>query len=273
MYIRHIQASLFTLATCFIAGGTLPSVANAAEAQMQVDMMTESKAAKQTLNAPYDAFLAEYVVEQGGINLVAYDRVTSEDKAALVAYINTLSELDISGFSEAETLAYWFNLYNAKTIEVILDEYPIKSILKIGFRGPWKRKILKVRGEKLSLDNIEHDIVRATYKEPRVHFAFNCASIGCPNLKTSAWEAESLEADLTQAAIDYISSPRGVTITQDGKLVGSSLFKWYSKDFGQSDTDVLRYLSQFASGSLKDQMQTAKDFDDFDYDWNLNIAD
>jgi len=157
-----------------------------------------------SVNAPYNDFLAKYVERQNGINLVAYDKVTDADEAKLEAYIDTLSNTDISGFSDAEIMAYWFNLYNAKTVDVILDNYPVSSIRKIGFTGPWGKKLLTVNGEKLSLNNIEHDIVREDYDEPRVHFAFNCASIGCPDLKLTAWEAETLEEDLTQASIDFV---------------------------------------------------------------------
>jgi hypothetical protein len=235
--------------------------------------VTTANAQDANVNAPYNEFLAKYVTQVEGINLLAYDKVTDEDEAKLEAYIETLSNVDSSDFNKEEAIAYWANLYNAETINVILDNYPVKSIRKIGLLGPWKKKRLTVNGERLSLDNIEHDIVRGTYDEPRIHFAFNCASIGCPNLGMKAWEAETLDEDLDQAGRDFIATARGVNVSADGKLTGSSLFKWYKDDFGDSSEEVVAYLAQFAEGEKKDAMLAATKFDKFDYDWGLNIPE
>lgn len=225
------------------------------------------------VNAPYNAFLSKYVTPENGLNLVAYAKVTDEDERKLEGYIETLSAADISDFTDEQLMAYWFNLYNAKTVDLILDNYPVKSIKKIGFfSGPWDKDILTVRGEGMSLNNIEHDIVRESYDEPRVHFAFNCASIGCPNLKTTAWDAETLDADLTQAAKDYISSPRGVRVEDNGDITASSIFKWYKDDFGNSEADVIAYLATYAEGDKKAALQQASEIEDYDYDWSLNGA-
>lgn len=225
------------------------------------------------MNKTYNAFLAKYVVQKDGINLVEYGKVTAEDERSLEGYIKTLSNTDITSFSDQEVMAYWFNLYNAKTVDVILDNYPVKSIKKIGFlSGPWDKKDLSVRGQEMSLNNIEHDTVRKTYDEPRVHFAFNCASIGCPNLKTTAWDASTLDADLTQATKDYIASPRGVRIEKDGEIAASKIFKWYKDDFGDSEADVIAFLVKFAEGEKKTALQQATEIDDYDYDWDLNVA-
>ena len=112
--------------------------------------------------------------------------------------------------------------------------------------------------------------MRKKYDEPRVHFAFNCASIGCPNLKSSAWEAESLEADLAQAASDFIASERGVSV-QGSKIIVSEIFKWYKKDFGGNEASVLAHLREYASGAKKAALEAADDIDKYDYDWDLNI--
>ena len=240
------------------------------------DKMTQNgsvMATESELNEPYNQFLAKYITEKDGLNLVSYDEVSQADERLLENYIKKLSQTDISGYSKDQTLAYWFNLYNAQTLDLILDNYPVKSIRKIGFlTGPWDKDILTVQGKEMSLNNIEHDIVRQTYDEPRVHFAFNCASIGCPNLKKTAWEASSLEADLTQAAKDYISSPRGVRIDEDGDVTASSIFKWYKEDFGESEADIISYLVKYAEGEKKAALQMANEIDDYDYDWSLNIS-
>jgi len=219
-------------------------------------------------NAPYNEFLSKYVRPVNGINLVAYDKVTPQDRAKLRGYIETLSAMDIEALPRDAEMATWFNLYNAKTIELILENYPTKSIRKIG--NPWKKDRLVVNGKNMSLDDIEHGTVRKKYDEPRVHYAFNCASIGCPNVKPSAWEASSLEADLAQASRDFVASERGVSV-QGGKITVSSIFKWYKKDFGGNEAGILAHLRQYASGSKKAALDAANDIDKYDYDWDLNI--
>ena len=219
-------------------------------------------------NAPYNAFLSKYVSSVNGINLVAYDKVTPADRAQLQAYIEKLSTMDIEALPRDAEMATWFNLYNAKTIELILENYPTKSIRKIS--NPWKRKRLVVNGKKMSLDDIEHGTVRRKYNEPRVHYAFNCASIGCPNVKRSAWEASTLEADLAQASRDFIASDRGVAV-RDGKIIASSIFKWYKKDFGGNEAGILAHLRQYASGSKKAALEATNNINKYDYDWDLNI--
>lgn len=219
-------------------------------------------------NAEYNTFLSKYVSSVNGINLVAYDKVTPQDRAVLRSYIEKLSAMDIEALPRDAEMATWFNLYNAKTIELILENYPTKSIRKIS--NPWKRDRLVVNGKKMSLDDIEHGTVRKKYDEPRVHYAFNCASIGCPNIKSSAWEASSLEADLVQASRDFIGSERGVSI-QGNKIIASSIFKWYKKDFGGNEAGILAHLRQYATGSKKAALDAASDINKYDYDWDLNI--
>ncbi len=269
---RFLFTTVLSATTLLCVSAITPTLAFADEAHMEKTEMAMTNMTASEINAPYNAFLSKYVEPQNGINLVAYDKVSDEDEAALETYIETLSNIDISGYSDEAVMAYWFNLYNAKTIDVILDNYPVKSIRKIGFAGPWGKKLLSVNGKKLSLNNIEHDIVREDYDEPRVHFAFNCASIGCPNLKMSAWEAETLETDLTQAAQDFVASARGVDVDEKGNIRASSIFKWYKKDFGDSEAEVAQYLSQFASGDKKMVLEAATKIKSYDYDWSLNIS-
>ena len=219
-------------------------------------------------NASYNAFLSKYVSNTNGINLVAYDKITPQDRASLQAYIQTLSAMNIEALPRDAEMATWFNLYNAKTIELILENYPLKSIRKIS--SPWGKNRLVVNGKKMSLDDIEHGTVRRKYDEPRVHYAFNCASIGCPNIKRTAWEAATLEADLAQASRDFIASERGLSV-QNGKIVASSIFKWYKKDFGGNEAGILAHMRQYASGSKKAALDAANKIDKYDYDWDLNI--
>lgn len=244
------------------------SAANQAVSTQPAASSPEPQAIKIGPNAAYNNFLSKYVRPVNGINLVAYDKVTPEDRDALRAYIETLSARDIEALPQDAEMATWFNLYNAKTIELILENYPTKSIRKIS--NPWKKDRLIVNGKKMSLDDIEHNTVRRKYNEPRVHYAFNCASIGCPNVKLTAWEATSLEADLSQAARDFIASERGVSI-QDGKVTASSIFKWYKKDFGGNEDALLDHFRQYAVGPKKAALEQADDINKYKYDWDLNI--
>lgn len=194
-----------------------------------------------------------------------------KDRHALVDYINNLAQQKPSQFTPQNAMAYWANLYNALTVKVVTDNYPIASILKIrsGLRaGPWRRELVKVEGQRLSLDNIEHDILRAQYDTPLVHYMLNCASVGCPNLKRTPWSGDTLDEDLASAAANYINSHRGVHIEKQGLSI-SSLYKWYEKDFGDVD-HVLSHLRQYADEDLRQSLKTRKKIIDYAYDWSLN---
>jgi hypothetical protein len=155
---------------------------------------------------------------------------------------------------------------------VILDRYPVKSILNIRsglLPGPWKKKLLTINGQKISLDAIEHGILRKFWNEPRVHYAVNCASIGCPNLSVRPWSTTSLDNDLTLAATAYINHPRGIRI-ENGKLIVSSIYKWFKEDFGTSDKNILAHIRTYASPELVSALQDFDDIDKFKYSWKLN---
>ncbi len=269
-----VKSALLTLSAAALAAS--PAFAQSQAASQKKAAQMNTMTAADTLNADYNEFLAKYVVPQGAINLVKYAAVTPEDKAKLDAYIDTLSKSGPPNGSDEAIMAYWFNLYNAETVSVVIDNYPVKSIREIGGSlfspGPWDAKTLTVAGKPMSLNNIEHDTVRAQYNEPRIHYGFNCASIGCPNLKTTAWTAENFEADLTQAAKDFVNSPRGIAVDSKGRVTASSIFKWYKEDFGGTDAKVLAHAAQYAEGQTKSALQSAKKISSFDYDWSLNIT-
>lgn len=219
--------------------------------------------------------LAQYAVLQDD-GLVRFDyaglKASQTDMAALQTYIEDLSNQEPSTFNRAEGMVYWANLYNALTVQIVAQNYPVKSIRKIksGFLpGPWKKKLVEVEGKNLSLDNIEHDILRPTYKTPLVHYMVNCASIGCPNLQTKPWSAKTLDEDLDIAARAFINSPRGAMI-DDGKLKVSSIYKWFDKDFGGNQQGVLAHLETYADEDLAEVLGTRNKIDKFDYDWGIN---
>jgi hypothetical protein len=226
----------------------------------------------------FDRLLARYVKPgRDGVNQVAYAawKAAPAHRAALAGYIGALERTDPLGLTRPEQFAYWANLYNAATLRVVLDRYPVKSIREIKPHplafGPWKTPVVKVGGAALSLDAIEHDILRKSWREPRVHYAVNCASIGCPNLRPLAFRGATLGLDLASAASAYVNHPRGARV-EAGKLVVSSIYQWYKRDFGGSDSGVIAHLRANAAAPLKAQLAGITDVAKTTYDWALNDA-
>ncbi|MEM7741738.1 MAG: DUF547 domain-containing protein [Pseudomonadota bacterium] len=223
-------------------------------------------------NSAWDAFLDQYIVDVDGAALVAYADVTEADHQRLKDYLAALQAIDPTTLSKDEAFAYWVNLYNAGTVDVILNHYPVRSIMLLlsGVQpGPWKRSIFVVAGQRLTLDQVEHEILRKFWDEPRAHYALNCASIGCPDLARDPYTGETLDAMLTRAARGYINSPRGVRI-EDGKLFASSIFKWFREDFGENDEEVIAHFIQYADPPLAEELSQFSRIDKDGYDWRLN---
>jgi hypothetical protein len=227
----------------------------------------------------WDAFLARYVVaHEDGVNRVAYARVSGEDRDRLKAYLAGLAELRISDYSRDEQRAYWINMYNALTVDVVLDHYPVDSIRAIAISpgffaiGPWGKKLIGVEGEQLSLDDIEHRILRPIWKDPRIHYAVNCASLGCPKLMPRAFTATNTEELLEQGARDFINSDHGARFESDTRLVASSIYDWFQEDFGGDEAGVIAHLRLYADAALEAKLDGVTDVHDFEYDWTLNDA-
>ena len=228
------------------------------------------------LHAPWDAILQAYLSAPPG-EVYRFDyaalRADASDRAALESYIAALERAEPSSMSRDEAFAYWANLYNAVTVRLIVEEAPDNSIRQIRPRlwsiGPWGVDRVTVGGEALSLDNIEHDIMRPQFEAAMVHYAVNCASIGCPNLKPTAWRADTLEADLDAAARAYVNHPRGVSVTEDG-LVVSRIYRWFKEDFGGDERGVINHLLAFAEPELAGRIEANPDIVGHEYDWSLN---
>jgi hypothetical protein len=219
----------------------------------------------------WDKILAAYAsASEDGVNRVHYKALKTEAAVELKVYVKALEAAAISEYPRNEQFAYWVNLYNAATVQVILDNYPLKSIKDIGLlgQGPWKDKLLKVEGVLLSLDDIEHGILRPIWKDVRIHYAVNCASIGCPNLALKAYRGGTLELMLEEAARAYINHPRGFD-RLDGQLLVSNIFEWYQSDWGNEE-DVLAHARKYATGKTAKLLEGAKTIDAYDYNWLLN---
>ena len=265
-------AAALALALAACGGASTESGSNDTAATTAPAALITGAETPAIMNEHYADFLAKYISESDGINYVTYGDVTPEDQAMLNAYITSLETRGPANLSRDEEMAYWFNLYNAKTIAVILDAYPVSSIRKLGSfnSGPWDNKNMTVTGVgEMSLNDIEHKTLRANWDEPRIHYAVNCASYGCPNLKATPWVAETLEADLTAAAIGYVNHPRGFRV-EDGRVTASKIFNWYKEDFGGNNDGILAHARLYAQGDLKTALDAATDINGFEYNWNLN---
>ena len=226
----------------------------------------------------FDSLLAKFARESRDgivrVDYAAWKRSTA-DRSVLRRYIDALAAADPQGLGRDEQFAFWANLYNALTLDVVLDAYPVTSIRQIKpvlfALGPWKKDMVRVSGVDLSLDAIEQDILRKGWRDPRVHYSVNCASISCPNLPLRAWRGAGLSPALDAAARAYVNHPRGVRFAGEA-LVVSSIYKWYAADFGGSDAAVIRHLGSFAAQPLRKRLEATGRIARDGYDWSLNAT-
>ncbi|MDQ2696166.1 MAG: DUF547 domain-containing protein, partial [Pseudomonadota bacterium] len=229
-------------------------------------------------HSAWDAFLKTHVKPgRDGINRLDYGGVGRSDYAALNDYVSALAAIPVRRLNRAEQRAYWINLYNALTVQTVLQHYPVKSIRDIDISpglfasGPWGKKLLTVDGEAVSLDDIEHRILRPLWQDPRLHYAVNCASLGCPNLQRDAFTAANSDALLDQGAREYINHPRGVRFNGE-RLLASSIYDWFKADFGGSDRGVIAHWQKYAAADLQRRLAGQSNIAGHDYDWSLNDA-
>lgn len=226
----------------------------------------------------WDRLLKTYIVPGAdGVNRFAYNRVSRDDRKALIAYLDSLAATPIEKFDRPEQFAFWVNLYNALTVKLILDNMPVASIRDIDISpglfavGPWGAPQIAVDGERLTLNDIEHRILRPIWRDPRIHYAVNCAAIGCPNLQNTAFTSANTEALLNAGARQYVNDPRGVSV-DGGNLIVSSIYIWFREDFGGNDSGVLSHLRQYADPTLASALAGKTAIADHRYDWSLNAA-
>lgn len=223
----------------------------------------------------FDGLLRRYVKPDAqNYNRVDYRAFRDGGAATLKTYIQAMLQAEPSKLSRNEAHAYWINLYNAKTLDVVLDRYPVKSIrdIRLGggglFKtGPWSKKLVTVGGIELSLDDIEHNIVRALFSDPMSHYGLNCASYSCPNLAAFAYTGKTVNDGLARSARDYVNHPRGLRVA--GKsLIASKIYSWYADDFGGTGR-LKTHWKALAEPQLARSIESAS-IDGYEYDWSLN---
>lgn len=227
-------------------------------------------------HALWDRVLSEHV-HNGFVNYAGLSRQRFE----LDRYLGALERVtpeQYRSWSRAEQLAFWINAYNAYTVRLILDHYPVKSIKDIGrfWKGPFRTVFIpleRLKGRQLTLEDIEHGILRKEWKEPRIHFAIVCASKGCPALRHEAYRAPVLEKQLNEAAQQFVRDARKNRYEASNRaLYLSPIFKWFRGDFEQEAGTVAGYVARFADPDVADDIRGNSEvrIEFLAYDWSLN---
>ncbi|WP_421707544.1 DUF547 domain-containing protein [Algihabitans sp.] len=278
------QITRRTLLTGLAGGAAIASLPGRAEAAPTPELWEHwSYSDPRTLaridHSAFDRFLRRYLKTRpvtGGIDsLFHYSAVTGEDRAALDGYVAALSDEPITQYPRSEQLAYWVNFYNALVLQQVLKVYPVASIRDVDLSGafftggPWAKRLVTVERRALSLNDIEHRILRPIWRDPRLHYVLNCAAMGCPHLVPEALDARRLEDQLDAAATAFINHPRNLRMRFNGLRV-SSIYVWYERDFGYGRRAVLDHLRRYATASRADLLAELDDWASHDYDWRLN---
>jgi hypothetical protein len=220
-------------------------------------------------HSAFDKLLKKHVDGKGLVDYKGF----KADQTAFNHYLNQLSKNPpAASWSKAEQMAYWINAYNAFTIRLILDHYPVQSIKDIGSKiqiplvtTPWAAKFFSIGGEKMSLDNIEHGILRKKYDDPRIHFALVCASISCPRLRNEAYTPAKLESQLDDQGRDFLNNPAKNKIG-NGSAQLSKYFDWYKGDWTKNGQSVVKWVNKYSATKIADNTPISY----LDYNWSLN---
>lgn len=222
---------------------------------------TPSDAETAVSHKAWDALLKEHVSSNGQVDYKGF----KTDKAKVDAYLKTLQENHpSSSWSKNEEMAFWINLYNAFTIQQVLEVYPVSSIMKVAGGKVWDSKKIKVGSKEYTLNQIEKDMLLKKFGEPRVHFAVNCAAKSCPPLMNKAWTADNIQSSFDLRAGMFINNLSFNTISASSVQV-SKIFEWYANDFGGS-SNLIKYINKYAKLTVSSSAKVTYK----EYNWNLN---
>ena len=227
--------------------------------QDKTQVIKEEKVVLETTfnHSTWDELLKKNVSSDGKVNYKGF----KSDKAQLESYLNLLkSNSPKEEWSKNQKLAYWINVYNAFTVKLIVDNYPLKSIMDLD--KPWDKKWINIDGKSYSLGNVENDVLRKM-GESRIHFAINCASFSCPNLLNEAYTADQLNSQLRKVTKDFFEDETKNDLT-DGDLKVSKLFEWYADDFANGD--IVKYINKYSGKSVSSDSKISY----LEYSWKLN---
>jgi len=221
----------------------------------------------------FDELLASNVNDSAVLRTLDYKNISASDKKKLTTYLTQLQSIDPRLYSKDEQLAYWVNLYNALVVNLVITHYPIDSIKNIGdgFTGPWNIELANISGKPITLNKIEHGILRPLWKDSRIHYVINCASTGCPDLPTQSFSSVNINQQLNSAAVRFVNQNKGVNVVNNNVTL-SSIYKWFSVDFGSSDQHLINHLKKYALPPLRSELEVFSDTLEYDYDWSLNAT-
>lgn len=208
-------------------------------------------------HSEWNSLLKKYVSSTGKVNYSGFKK----DKAQLNGYLKKLENAQPASWSRNDQVAFWINAYNAHIVNFVVQAYPIKSILDIHGGNVWDNKKVRVGGQSVTLNQIEKEILIGKYREPRIHFAINCAAKSCPPLMNKAWTSATLNNDLNRQTKAFINNSRFNSLKGNTAKV-SKIFEWYAKDFGNVITFINRYTTKKLSNKANLSYQN--------YDWGLN---
>ncbi len=274
---KTIMKSVTTgLVVCsFVLGSALFSHASlvlAAPKAKEISFWNDSEESSQfdVDHSKWSEFLQKYIDAEhpSGVARFDYAAVTAEDKEGLQQYLEYVQQYDPRQLSKASQKAYWLNLFNAGLISQVLTSEPEGSIKDISSRVLWRKKRFYIAMQKMSLDDVEHGVLRPIFKDPRVHFCLSGGTIGSANIMPKAFTADNVEDMLEIGVRSFLNHPRAVSFDGD-ELVLSSIFKWYRTDFGSNMDEVKQFISQYLnqeSVQLVNQASRVR----YQYDWSLN---
>ncbi len=220
-------------------------------------------------HSAYDRLLKKHVNENGLVNYKGF----KADQKEFDQYLDLLSKNPpAKSWSKNEQMAYWINAYNAYTIRLVLNHYPVQSIKDIGSKikipfvtTPWASKFFSIGGEKMSLDNIEHGTLRKKFNDPRIHFALVCASISCPRLRNEAYSADKLDRQLDEEGQGFLNDPTKNKLSKDAAQL-SKYFDWYKGDWSNNGQSVVSWVNKYANTKISPSTKVSY----LNYNWKLN---
>jgi hypothetical protein len=209
----------------------------------------------------FDRILRDHV-KRGRVD---YAAIKARAKKDLDRYVHALSQAKLDGLSRGEKLALYLNAYNANVIKAVVERYPLASVAKV--KGFFDRKKIRVAGSTLTLNALEHQVIRKRFAEPRIHFALVCAARSCPPLPSRAFSAKRLEQDLERLTRSFLNSREGARITR-GRVTVSKLFEWYGEDFTRAAGSVGAFVAKYRDQGAERFRRGPVGF--HPYDWALN---
>lgn len=249
--------------------GYSSSILAAPKAKM-IGFWNDSEATSQLSidNSKWQAILSKYVDDNhsSGVNRFNYAQVTESDKQLLIDYLNYMQQMDPRQLNPSNQKAFWLNLYNATVVSAILakDASSIKSLNNV-----WKKKRLEVTRQPMSLDDIEHGVIRPLYNDPRIHFAITPATIGSGDILATPYTGDNVEQLLEENTKRFFNNSNKGVYIEGNKLVVSSIFKWYKSDFGGSNDGIKVFIKRYVDEDMKLKIDQIKKIS-YQYNWELN---